>query len=151
MDFVVFSANCCISQDLAQDREAPTCCLTALPVGRRFAQYGQRWDIFWRCLELEGEFRSQDSQFRLRTSPPARANATQVALSPLLFFFCSLVKATCAASNLLRQMHSFQSTIRTQTADVLFTRPTLFIVCGVGVYKWVSLPISLQAPVLTTY
>jgi hypothetical protein len=46
-DLVGIFANWCISQDLEQDCEAATCCLTALPVGRGFAQYGQRGDIFW--------------------------------------------------------------------------------------------------------
>lgn len=50
-------------------------------------------------------------------------------------------------TSLLPMPHSFLSTI-----DVLFTRSTRFIVCGVGVYKWVSLHIFLSSGLrLTTY
>lgn len=109
---------------------------------------GTSFGNVWNWRENFGH-KTHNSDFGLRRRHAQMPHKLRFHLC--FFFFCSLVKATCAASNLLRQMHSFQSTIRTQTADVLFTRPTLFIVCGVGVYKWVSLPISLQAPVLTTY
>jgi hypothetical protein len=130
---------------LAQNGEAATCCLTDLTVGRDFAQYGQRGDIFWRSSEYELED---------QISPPAHHGVffffTQVTAYPTL----TLCFSQCHMPTLLRRMpHSFQSTIHTQiqVADVLFT--CLSHVCGVasGVYKYVSLPIFPQASVLKTY
>ena len=145
-DFVVFFANWCFSQDLAQDREAATWCLTAKPVRRGFAQYGQRWDIF-------GDVWNSESRLILTSEFAATAcygGEVKKKKKTLLLLLWSMPPGP--ELQLGPMPHSFPSTIRPQTADALFTRPTRFNVWVAGVYKCVIFyPISPQAPVLTTF
>ena len=145
-DLVGIFANWCISQDFAQNCEAATCCLTALLVGRDFAQYGQRETIF-------ADIQNWKKKIFRQTVRTFNDNAAQVCF----FNHRTFNNATSLLwlmphefqlpTSLLPMQHSFLSTI-----DVLFTRSTRFIVCGVGVYKWVSLRIFLSSGLrLTTY